>query len=284
MRTSPVLDLVLLNISTGPLEESTLDLPNWASLSKIWLQNSPQSAWGKIPESEEILLATWAPLRVCSLSPLPLPAEFDSWLWILTWCFLPKTRSESSCALWLLLASWITGLPAGETWAHPPLLPSQWDPHSCRPVCIILHWDGSHRHPRTAQHCQGLQVHFPALQDPGCTFNHYQSLLPWMLFLLECSRMWDLILSSSAVIQSGRKANKSLLLIGFQLSSNQFVLKSAGHMFNYCILPDTREMEGFLLVLCHLCWKVLQQLCKGRKNDGVIRRTSDDAKESNGAE
>lgn len=61
------------------------------------------------------------------------------------------------------------------------------------------------------------------------------------------------MLSSSAVIQSGRKANKSLLLIGFQLSSNQFVLQNAGHMFNYCILPDTREMEGFLLVSCHLC-------------------------------
>lgn len=136
----------------------------------------------------------------------------------------------------------------------------------------------------TAPHCQGLQVQFPALQDPGCTFNHYQLLLPWMLFLTECFRMWDLIRSSSAVIQSGRKANKSLLLIGFQLSSNQFVLQNAGHIFNYCTLPDTREMEGFLLVLWHLCWKVLQQLCKGRKNDGVTCRTSDDAKESNSEE
>lgn len=95
-----------------------------------------------------------------------------------------------------------------------------------------------------ALHCQELQVQFPALQDPGCTFN--QLLLPWMLFLTECFRIWDLILSYSAVIQSGRKVNKSLLLIGFQLSSNQFVLQNAGRIFNYCILPDTREMEGFL--------------------------------------
>lgn len=56
-----------------------------------------------------------------------------------------------------------------------------------------------------------------------------------------------MILSSAAVIQSGRKANKSLLLIGFQLSSNQFVLQNAGRIFNYCILPDTREMEGFFI-------------------------------------
>lgn len=136
----------------------------------------------------------------------------------------------------------------------------------------------------TALHCQGLLAPFPALRDPGCTFNHHQLLLPWMVFLTECSRMWDLILSSAAVIQSGRKANKSLLLIGFQLSSNQFVLQNAGRILNYCILPDTREMEGFLLVLWHLCWKVLQQLCKGRKSNRVICRMSDDAKESNSLE
>lgn len=235
---------VRLNISTGPLEESTLDLPKWASLSKIWLQNSPRGTWGKIPDSEERLLTTWAPQKACSLFPLPFPAEFDSWLWISTLVLPAKDN------VWILVCPVAApgildhGFACWRDMSSSSSLPSPWGSDSCRPVCIILHRKALTDITGMLCTLRG-SVQFPALQDPGCTFNHYQLLLPWMLFLTECFRMWDLILSSSAVIQSGRKANKSLLLIGFQLSSNQFVLQNAGHVFNYCILPDTREMEGF---------------------------------------
>lgn len=175
-------------------------------------------------------------------------------------------------------------MPCGSTWHPGSCLKetdmssssspshSQWLSDNRGPVCIAFHQDDSHQRSGNCSALVGVPSPDPPLRDPRHAFNHHQLLLLWMLFSTECFSMWILILSPTAVIQGGRKASKSLLLIGFQLGSNQFVLQYTGCTFNSYILPDTRDMEVFLLLLWHLCWKVLWQLCKGKKNVRVICR------------
>jgi len=86
---------------------------------------------------------------------------------------------------------------------------------------------------------------YPSLQGPGCTLTDHHFILPQMQFVTVHFSTCCLTVSSAAVRQKPMQANKSLLLIGFQLSSNQFLLQCGGHMFNSCILLDSREMGFF---------------------------------------
>lgn len=214
MWNSAALNLVLLNISTGPLEESTLDLPKWAFLSKNRLQNSPWSTRGKVPASDERLLNTnCTKVLFCLLSAFPSriwflarilalvgPANDDIWiLWHVprgsTWhpgsqtCLLETDMSSSSSS-----AFTVSFWPPQTTLHH---LPPRWF---------------SPTHPGSCSNCKGPQTRVCRILDvPLTTSSYFCSECYFQPSVSECEFRYYLLLLSYKEV--GKPTNPYYLLV-----------------------------------------------------------------------